>query len=674
MPSTSGAIGVLEHLVMPGSTTSLLERWIDVVRALPDRPALQSPGVSYTYREADALSDIIATRLMEELPDGDAPIGAFLGHTAPALLGFLGIMKAGRIVVALDSHLPSERLRDISTLAGITTYLVDEAGEAAAAELGVSLTNSIRLDEIIAQYELSGAAAGVDGPPLAEGLARRGGDTVSIVFTSGSSGRPKGVLQTHDQLLNDAYAHGLRFRIGREDRVALVLPYGFAAGLSLLFGALLNGASVWSFDPRDGGVRGLVSWIDEQRLSTLHCTPHLLRSLVSVLGPGKVLTSLRLVATVGEAVHGRDVEAIRPHLPPSASFFNWSGSSEVGILALHEIPGDAPVPEGTIPAGRPVANRDVPIRLEDGSPAPQGESGEIVTISNYLSGGYWRDEAANEARFSVAEDGRRVCRQGDLGRFDEHGDLILLGRADAAVKVRGYLVEPGEVEAAFLATNGIAEVVVRPVVNPPAPTRLIAYVVSQPGLRPPSPAALRRSLRARIPEYMVPADIVHLSALPRNERGKVDRTQLPDVAAPALPESSEPMSQWELVVADIWSEVLGLEVIGLDQDFMALGGDSLSAEELFHHRGGTLWRQHGLLRPDRFPHSPPVHPAREAWLRGPAKPSGRRDPAVRRQPDAPVLLRRVRCAGPDLPPPLPPFPRSPCVCFPVPRTGEARTA
>src|SRR5688500_8000918 len=133
MPSTSGVIGVLDHLVMPGSTNSLLERWIDVVRALPDRPALQSPGVSYTYREADALSDIIAARLMEELPDDDAPIGAFLGHTAPALLGFLGIMKAGRIVVALDSHLPSERLRDISTLAGITTYLVDEAGESAAA-------------------------------------------------------------------------------------------------------------------------------------------------------------------------------------------------------------------------------------------------------------------------------------------------------------------------------------------------------------------------------------------------------------------------------------------------------------------------------------------------------------------------------------------------------------
>jgi acyl-coenzyme A synthetase/AMP-(fatty) acid ligase/thioesterase domain-containing protein/acyl carrier protein len=580
MPSTSENVEILARLIIPGSSNSLLDRWITVARALHDQTALESPGVSYTFAEADALSDLIAAKLTRELPDDDAPVGAFLGHTAPALLGFLGIMKAGRIVVALDSHLPNERLRDISTLAGVTTYLVDEANEVAAAELGVNLTNFIRLDEIIAQHGLPGAVES-DGPPPAAGLDRRGRDAVSIVFTSGSTGRPKGVLQTHDQLLNDVYAHGQRFRIGPKDRVALVLPYGFAAGLSLLFGALLNGASVWSFDPRDGGVRGLVSWIDEQRLSTLHCTPHLLRSLVSVLGPGKVMASLRLVATVGEAVHGRDVEAIRPHLPSSASFFNWSGSSEVGILALHEIPGDARVPEGIIPAGRPVANRDVPILREDGSPAPQGEAGEIVTISDYLSGGYWRDEAANEARFSVDTDGRRVCRQGDQGRFDEHGDLVLLGRVDAAVKVRGYLVEPAEIEAAFLATNGIAEVVVLPVVNPPAPTRLIAYVVSQPGLRPQSPAALRRSLRARLPEYMVPADIIQLSALPRNERGKIDRAQLPDVPAPSLLPSSEPMSQWELVIADIWSDVLGLEVIGLDHDFMSLGGDSLSAEELF---------------------------------------------------------------------------------------------
>ncbi|PRY69403.1 acyl-CoA synthetase (AMP-forming)/AMP-acid ligase II [Glaciihabitans tibetensis] len=579
---------VLTPLTVPGPYRSILHRWKDVVAAYPGRPALSSAGVSYTFAEADALSDEVAIALARALPAGEAPIGAFVGHTASGLIAYLGVLKAGRIVVILDAHLPQERLRDICSLAGITACIADDANLDAARELGDFMQTVVALDPIVTTYDPAAPRqrTAADTAVLAAGLARGGKDATGIVFTSGSTGRPKGVIQNHDELLNDAMTSGVSFRITPEDRVAMVLPYGFAAGAILQFVALLNGAGLWSFDPRSGGIRGLISWIEQMKLTTFNCTPHLLRSLSAALPAGSdragmsPLASLRMVSTVGEAVHGRDVAAIRPHLPASATFFNWVGSSEIGTLAVHEIPGSAPVPDGTVPAGTIVANKEVILLREDSSVAGPGEAGEIVAISDYMSGEYWRDDAANALRFSTFTDGRRVCRQGDLGRFDENGDLVLLGRADAAVKVRGYLVEPSEIEAAFLAIEGVTESVVLTETDPPAPTRLVAYVVQEAGLRPHSAAALRRLLRLRLPEYMVPGTIVQLGALPRNERGKVDRRQLPP--PPARVPNTGAMDPRQRVVADIWSSVLGLEVemIGLEDDFMALGGDSLSTEEL----------------------------------------------------------------------------------------------
>ena len=583
----------LRPLLVPGPDVSILRRWKEVVAAYADRPAMTSADAQYSFAEADALSDEVAIAIARTLPPGDAPVGAFISHTAAGLIAYLAVLKAARIVVVLDSHVPTDRLRDICDLAGITSCIADDANFEAARGLGEFMTTVLPLDPIIAGYAPDAHAERTpeDIAVLAAGLAREGKDPTGIVFTSGSTGRPKGVVQNHSEILNDAMTSAAAFRITPDDRVAMVLPYGFAAGAILQFVALLNGAGLWSFDPRSGGVRGLISWIEQNKLSTFNCTPHLLRSLTDAIASGSdhsgsapagksPLSTLRMVSTVGEAVHGRDVAAVRPHLSADATFFNWVGSSEMGTLSVHEVPGSAPLPDGTLPAGTVIANKEVILVREDLSLAGPGEAGEIVAISDYMSGEYWQDDASNALRFGNHTDGRRLCRQGDLGRFDENGHLVLLGRADAAVKVRGYLVEPSEIEAAFLAIDGVTESIVLTESNPPAPTRLIAYVVQRAGLRPHSAAALRRLLRLRLPEYMVPGTIVQLGALPRNERGKVDRRELPAVP-PRVP-NTEDMDPRQRVVADVWSSVLGLEVemITLEDDFMALGGDSLSAEEL----------------------------------------------------------------------------------------------
>jgi acyl-coenzyme A synthetase/AMP-(fatty) acid ligase/thioesterase domain-containing protein len=566
---------VLAPLVVPGDTGSVLDRWRQVVQALPDRPALASAGTALTFAEADRASDVLAARLLVVLPDDGSPVATLLDLSARGIVGLLAVVKTGRVLVTLDAHLPIERLRQIASLAGASTCLVDAEHRAVAQQLQDVLRETVRIEDVLDQPTVDAAAARLGDTELPT-VRRDLSDPLCIVFTSGSTGVPKGVVYTHGQTLNDAYSGRRSFRIIPDDRVALVLPLSFAAGYALLMMAILNGAGVWCYDPRDQGVRRLEPWITQARLTTLHCTPHLLRSLVGVLPTGMVVEPLRLVSTVGEAVHGRDYEAARAHLTSAASLVNWTGSSEIGCLSFHEIAPGQPIPTGPVPAGAVVPNKQVVIRRDDGKLADDGEVGQLTVVSDYLSGGYWNNPEADAARFTV-DDGLRVCRQGDLASLKD-GMLNLHGRGDAAVKIRGYLVEPSEVEAAILDSDAVREAAVVAVTRPSTPTYLAAYVAPDPERRTESVAALRRRLRTRLPEYMVPSVIVQVAALPRNERGKVDRRLLPP---PALTGGSEPpRTSWEVTVAELWAEVLGLEFVGAADDFMALGGDSLTAEEM----------------------------------------------------------------------------------------------
>ena len=560
-------------LAIDGPTHSVADRWRQVAGLFADRPAIVSADSLWSYGRADLGSEAIASHLAA-VP-GTAAVAVLGRHSAEVAVAVLGVFKSGRPVVVLDTHQPISRLREIAELAGAGVCLVDRHTTDMARDIlpagcvVVELSTLLPpLDELV-----------MPGLPGALRPRPAGGrDAAAIVYTSGSTGRPKGVIQTHDQMLNESADKGRRFRFTVEDRAAMVLPFGFAAGLSHMVTCLLNGVGLWCLDPRDSGTRALIGWIVDHRLTDLHCTPHLLRSLVGHLAPDQVLSTLRVVSTVGEAVYGNDVAAVRPHLPATASFFNETGSSESGTLALHEIPASAPLPPSIVPAGRLIVNKDVLLLGPDEQPAPPGEAGQIVVISDFLSGGYRDPTHAAVGKFGVAADGRPCYRMGDLGRFDGDGNLILVGRTDAAVKVRGYLVEPGDVEAAFLASGSASEVIVIPETDSSDNVRLTAYFVPKPAGRADSVAVIRRRLRELLPEYMVPTSIMQLTQLPRNERGKVDRTALPPVPAPVR--MSPPESRQDVVMADAWQQVLGLDYIDLDDEFTVMGGDSLSVEEL----------------------------------------------------------------------------------------------
>ena len=527
---------------------TMTARWNAVCGDTPEAVAVRTRDREFTFAQAHALSTAWARALVDCEPDTSRAIALEPGAGAESVVAALAVIASGHPLIMLDPLLPEQRRTHI-----------------------LSLTGALRVD-VPMLTELPQASHVTLPEPNVQ-------DTAIIVFTSGSTGQPKGVLHSHENWINQAFEAKEALEIGPGDRVGMLLPMSFGAGLDVIVMSLLNGAGLYYWDPRTESTTGLAEWLSECGVSTAHCTPSFLRSwlpeLTSVDAPA--LSSLRVLTTCGESIHSSDVSALRPHLRPDALYCSWSGSSETGHLAFNPYPSDRELPGGVVPVGRPAANKDVLILDADQNPVEVGCIGEIYVVSRYLANGYYGEDQSGVSKFAVQADGSTRYRMGDLGRFDEHGDLHLSGRSDDAVKIRGYLVEPAEVEAALRSLEWVSDAVVVADKTVPQPI-LIGYVAVGGSEWTPSAAEVRSALGQRIPTWMVPRDIVILAALPRNERGKVDRAGLPPV-----PTRGEPVplrGPTETLLSFIWQPILGIEAVGRDEDFTALGGDSLAAAKM----------------------------------------------------------------------------------------------
>ncbi|WP_062217569.1 AMP-binding protein [Streptomyces sp. NBRC 109706] len=550
---------------------SVVGRLRAVALARPTAIALRDDDGALTYAELRERALLLARAVREPKPGGTAPVAVLAPQNRHAVVGFLATLWAGRAAVLLDPLLPDERLRRILAATGADLLIT----EGTLHDRAVGLVDPTRC-QVLGTAEAPTGTGGDDAGPVP------GGDApASIVFTSGSTGRPKGVVHSHDTVVNGAAISGRAFAVGPEDQVAVVLPIAFAAGQETLFMALLNGATAQLRDPRAQGLRGFGDWLRERGVTTLHTTPSLLRSVVGTLDG--TYPTVRLLTTCGEAVHGRDVAGAREYLP-RATFGSWLGASEIGHLAFHFIAPEEPVPDRLLPVGQVVPSKVVVLVDEDGTPVAPGEPGAVEVRSAFLATGYWDEEAATAERFRPLE-GRTVAfRTGDVGRFAPDGSLLLAGRADHAVKIRGYLVEPAEIEAALRAVPEITDAAVA-AWGEGSGTRLVAYAVPDGRRRTPSVAALRHRLRRSLPDWMMPGQILLLAELPRTERGKLDRGALPE--PPPLPEPTPPADQWEAELAEVWSTVLDVPV-GRESSFPLLGGDSLAVEEMLTVVGERL--------------------------------------------------------------------------------------
>lgn len=492
-----------------------------------------------------------------------------------AITAMFGAGQCGRPYVPLDAGDPDERLR----------FILQDSEPIALLTEGSLLERARTLAPAgCAIIDVGGLPALHETLPIAEVAD---GAQVYLFYTSGSTGKPKGVAQTQRNLLFFADAYANRLGVNEGDRLSLLYSLSFSGANMDIFGALLNGATLCSYDLRRDGLARLADWLDRERITVLHAVPTVFRELMNGLAPERKLVHLRAIDLGGESVFESDVALFLQHTLAKCVLVNHLAATEASVIAQHVVGHDnARPPGGILPVGRSPDGVRVLIRRDDGSEAVSGEVGEIVVSSPHVSPGYWRRPDLNAAAFAtdpVAPGWRRYFT-GDLGRVDYDGNLHFIGRKGSRIKIRGYSVDLTEVEAAISAYPGITKAAVLAVngARQGEPEKLVAYVaVSQGAER--DPLLVRRHLATLLPSYMLPAQFLFMDGLPLTASGKIDRNALMQIdPTTTRPERAIelPQDDVERAVARSFEQLLKTAPVGRDDDFFFLGGDSLMAVEL----------------------------------------------------------------------------------------------
>ncbi len=536
----------------------------------PDAVALRWDGRDLTYRQLNEQANQLA-RYLQSL--GVAPgvlVGVCLERSFDLVVGLLGILKAGGAYVPLDPNYPRERLRFILDDSAARVVLTAERLLAGVPETSARVVCLDRDPAIQRQPK--------DNLPDSPAPA----DVAYVIYTSGSSGAPKGVLGLHRGALNRFSWMWRTYPFGPFEVGCQKTTLSFVDSVWEIFGPLLAGtASVLIPDDAVRDPERLIDTLATNRVSRIVLVPSLLRALLDRgTDLATRLPQLKLWVTSGEALPvdlGRAFRAVFP----DRVLLNLYGSTEVSADATYYEVGRE-IPDNTIPIGRPMANVRVAVLDQRRQPVPLGVAGELYVGGDGVARGYLNRPELTAARFIADPTGQapgvRFYQTGDVARFRSDGNLEYLGRIDQQVKIRGYRIELGEVEAALAQHPAVHQAIVVAREDRPGDKRLVAYVVAQ-GDAPLDGREVRRFLGERLPGFMVPALVVVLDALPLLPNGKVDRLGLPppEAVRPGGVAFRRPATEREQAIAGVWEEVLGVSSIGVDEDFFALGGDSLAA-------------------------------------------------------------------------------------------------
>ncbi|MBK7520388.1 MAG: amino acid adenylation domain-containing protein [Gammaproteobacteria bacterium] len=557
---------LVDSLELPGEAElRLLRSWNDTGRVYPSHTGIQqlfeaqverTPAAialefcdqRLSYRELDCRANRLAHALVRHGVQPDQPVGVCLNRSPELVVALLAVLKAGAGYVPLDPALPRQR-HDL---------IVEEAG----------------LELIITERTLPELLRAGDFTDSNPRLALASSRLAYVIFTSGSTGRPKGVMIEHAALVNFIHAAQQVLQLREHHRLLSVTTASFDIFALELFAPLVCGARmVLANDETVVDGRLLARQINDRGVTHLQATPatwHLLldagwqpaQALVGVVG-GELLTG-----SLGERLAARCV-----------LFMNWYGPTETTVYASHAVVRAGHYRAGDI--GRPLANYRIHVLDAWLKPLPIGVAGEICIGGDCLARGYLGRDELTAAAFVEAGEFGRLYRSGDLGRWTSEGHIEYLGRSDFQVKVRGYRIELGEIEASLLSHPLVEEAVVA-VIGDAQNKQLAAYVrlapdsdrAAQPG------ALLREHLKQSLPKYMIPATVSVLERMPLTPSGKVDRKALPAPfpdAGLAAESCVAPQTPMQEIIAGIWAEVLGLERVGIRDDFFDLGGHSLAA-------------------------------------------------------------------------------------------------
>lgn len=552
---------------------SLAAAFDEATNTYASRIAVDTGGQRINFQELKSAADRLASQLIELGCMPSDRVAILMAHDAPAIAAVVGVAKAGCIILGLNCTDPAARLSQLLEEAEPVAIVADAANHDLASEVAGTWAKIVVFD--------LGDTGGPSRPvPDIAGGAR----TAALVYTSGTTGRPKGVMKTHRQICRNVSAHSQAMQYSPEDRIPLFSSIGTGQGTTVTWCALLNGATLCPFSLRTRGFAGLAAWITDVRLTVFVSSASILRNLVRSLDEGVMFAGIDRVRLASESVRAEDVRLMRRHFPRGCVFVHTLSSSETGNIAWARWSAQHETTDSLLPVGK--VSRDIEVLLlgEYGEPVARGETGEIAIRSRYTAAGYWRDPGLTAERFSPELDvsGTRLVRSGDLARIDGEGRLEFRGRKDSRIKIRGNRIELSDVEWALRKLPGIEHAAVVALQREGGEPMLAAFVVPSPDTLL-SSRQLRQLAATSLPLQMLPSRFVILDSLPLGAGGKVDKNLLRGYELPRHAAGDPPRGSTEITVADIWAEALDLPGAGRDDDFFEAGGDSLKAAVVAAH-------------------------------------------------------------------------------------------
>jgi amino acid adenylation domain-containing protein len=502
-----------------------------------------------TYDELNRRANQLARKLRELKVDRDVPVGVSMERSAELIVTLLAVLKAGGIYVPLDPAYPEERRARVMKDTGMSVVLTDDTNRR--------------------------AEAGSDDTNLA--VDRRAEDMCYIMYTSGSTGAPKGVAITHRGVIRLVKETNYASFAG--ETFLQLAPISFDASTFEIWGALLNGGKLVVLPPAPPTLQEIGSAIRDHGVTTLWLTAGLFNAMVDERL--KDLRPLHQLLAGGDVLSVSHVRKALDALPNTRLINGYGPTESTTFACCHTISEDDL--RDSIPIGKPIANTTAHILDAQLQRVPVGVTGELFIGGDGLACGYWKSPELNAEKFIgdpfSAEPNARLYRTGDLARWREDGVIEFIGRADTQVKLRGFRIELGEIENALRRQPDVLDAAVALREDIPGDNQLVAYVVRQPNATSAwQPAQLIEALRKSLPNHMIPSAIVPLPALPRTVNGKLDRSALPAPdrsAGDAKANYVAPATPSEKKVAAIWQELLGVERVSVTDNFFDLGGHSL---------------------------------------------------------------------------------------------------
>jgi sugar O-acyltransferase (sialic acid O-acetyltransferase NeuD family) len=546
------------------------QRFEEQVRLHSSRTALKTQDLALTYLETNGFANSLADKILSVCGKELAQAAILLPNTTETVISMLASLKARKAYVPLDHKFPRERLQAMLEHSGAEILLTDDQHMPLAEELCGTRVPVVNISRIKRHPDAPNPNMPCD--PL---------DRAYILYTSGSTGQPKGIAFLHRNLLHTTMCLTNMLFFAPSDRVTWLHSASFSASVVDIYCCLTNGGTLYPWDAKTRGFAGLADWLVQEKVTTFQWIPSALRQFLRTVAEDFVFKDIRIVVMASEPLTVREVDLFRRHFPVGSHLVNQLGTSESYNYRLYPVDHFIPVESANVPGGYSVSeDRKVVILDEERGELPIGCVGEIGVKSDYMSAGYWRDEALTRSKFiQVGGDTAPVFLTGDLGKLEPDGGLIHLGRKDFQVKIRGYRVELAEIDHALSAAPGVADSVTWVVKNRLGQDQLVGYVVLRSGQF--NQHEVQQYLSSRLPDYMVPAHYMTLDSFPVLPTGKVDRRALPnpfetvELGAPSAT-ASQPLPREHEMIA-LFRELLQSEDIGADSHFLKSGGDSLLA-------------------------------------------------------------------------------------------------